>query len=211
MEQKLDKILNRMNEIENNLKTEISEIKNICLANQQKYTELESTVKQQQATINYLSREVNRNNIIIFGLKASNSIADITHAFIQMTNQMLHIDVKEEDISKIYQLKQKNPDNIGPIKVGLYDFKLKSTIVNARTQLKGSNIFINEDLPLEYRIRNKERRLALAENNKKRLKPQSSEESEPSLSPITQDPKKIKVNDDTSHKGVGNRQRTTKN
>lgn len=64
----MDKILERMNEMELSLKgdiqktnTEIIDIKKIlCSDNQQKYNELNGIVQKQQSTINFLQKEVNK-------------------------------------------------------------------------------------------------------------------------------------------------------
>lgn len=197
MEQTLDKLLERMNEVEKSLKTdilrtdsEIEEIKNICLSNHQKYVELENTVKQQKMTINFLQKEVNKNNLIIFGLVEEDG--NIMRELLTAINEKLNVPVHEEDICKIYRMRGKGTDNTGPVKVGFYDYKLKINIYHARSVLKGTQIFINEDLPKDIRIPNGEKRKAREQNNKKRLAQQLSEENDSTEPKISQDFKKLK-------------------
>lgn len=200
MEKKLDKLLDRMNEIEKSLKSdilktnnEIGEIKEICLVNQQKYIDLDNIVKQQKVTINYLHKEVNKSNLIVFGMTEVDD-TKVLEEFTTVIKEKLNIQIQEEDICKIYRMKNKQNDHSGPVKVGFFDYKLKTRIYNARFMLKGTQIFLNDDLPIDLRIQNKEKRMAREQRNKKRLKPQSSEENDTvdQAEVIAQEVKRIK-------------------
>lgn len=197
MEQKLDKLLQRMNEVEKSLKTDIlktnndiTEIKNICLINQEKYVELENVVKQQKKTINFLHKEVNKNNLVVFGLVEADE--NIMEELITIINEKLNIPLQHEDICKMYRLGRKDKDNSGPVKVVFYDYKLKTRIYNERVQLRGTQVFLNEDLPKDIRVQNSEKRNARQQSNKKRLAQQSSEENDTLEERITQGYKRIR-------------------
>lgn len=113
-------------------------------------------------------------------------------------NEKLNIPVHEDDICKIYRMKGKGTDNTGPVKVSLYDYKLKMNIYHARSLLKGAQIFINEDyenenyLPKDIRVQNGEKRKAREQHSKKRLAQQSSEENDSMEAKITQEFKKLR-------------------
>lgn len=221
MEKKLDQILKRMNEIELNLKSDIQEtnaeikdIKKICTDNQNRYTELNGIVQKQQSTINFLHKEVNKNNIIIMGIVDADT--NILETVMNIIVQKLQIEISESDIISAYRLgKRTNTIESGkPVKVCLYDYRLKCRIFNARRKLMNTQIYINEDLPLEYRLKNKEARLLRKANNRKRLLAQSSEESDGTPNRIVQDPKRHNVRTTPQHstrENVAEHQSTSKN
>lgn len=202
MDKKLDEILKRINEVEGTLQTdlqktnmEISEIKAICLNNQRKHNELDLTVRKQQSAINYLQKEVNKNNLIVFGM-VENDSTKLSTTLISVIKQNLDIDVQQSEIVKIHKLGDASNGSAAPIKVAFSDFRLKEKIFSARFGLKGTNIYLNEDLPYEYRMRNREKRLEKIRNSRKHLRPQSSEETECS-DRVLQAPKRIR--DDLPH------------
>ncbi|KAK9873699.1 hypothetical protein WA026_023860 [Henosepilachna vigintioctopunctata] len=131
-ENTLQKILNEVIASKNELKTYIAASEAKLMSEIQS---LKSKIKLEQ-----------KKNIIIFGLEKP---LEVSPAFIcEEIRRLLQVELKESDISDLYQLGKKNNS---PIKVEFISyFKKKEVILNAR-KLKGSQISIANDLTPQQR------------------------------------------------------------
>lgn len=88
-----------------------------------------------------------------------------------------------------------------PVRVHLMSTRIKQSIMLQRVKLRGTKIYLYDDLPTVLRIREAENRKMRLEavklNSGKRLQPQSSEENGDSDDKIVQERKKL-LTDNTS-------------
>lgn len=105
----------------------------------------EERITQVEYDILDIKRRFLKNNIIIFGLEIDSS--DLVHSVITQLNSSLEINLQNSEINNIYTLGK----NKSIIKVEFLSFLSKSEVTNNRYKLKGSRIFINDDLCKEDR------------------------------------------------------------
>lgn len=114
-----------------------------------------------------------RNNLIVYGIVEEDEETDleILSKIIDILKERLKINLSIKDFSNCFRLGVKN-NRSRPILVELLSQLHKRDILRHRSSLKGTNIFINEDLSTEAR---KERKILLEEvkrarpNNKKAI------------------------------------------
>ena len=110
---------------------------------------MEEQHKQTQNKHLLYERKLRRNNLIIFGAeyKEADSLVEfILHLF----RNHLAIDLVESDINNLYLLKN-NQKSVSPIKVEFVSCLKKDLILKNTIKLKGSKIFITQDLCWEDR------------------------------------------------------------
>lgn len=132
------------------------------------FTELDSRVTLHDKEITRMNVAINKENVIIHGLRGINyDNQKIKEDVANKLNDLLELNLSKNDIYKIFVLRKKNPggsedessQDSHPLKVCLMDLRTKCSIMNKRHLLQGKNIFINEDLPLELRNELKAKRL----------------------------------------------------
>lgn len=193
----LKAIFERLEITENNLKGEIKELKkfNECLV--EKFHKVEKTVIDQQKIILELQQQVNRKNIIIHGIQTVDNEDNLEPNIVNILNNKLNLNLTTDKIEQVYRLGKKGGSKDLPVKVEFVTYKDKMKVIRNRTMLKGTKIFINNDLPLELRIKGMEERKARRERivthgSKRYLREQSSEEADREVEKITQEVKKLK-------------------
>lgn len=177
----LDAIYKRFDESEQKIMDEISNLKVVNEQMKCRMEEAEKTIERQNEVILQMERRLNGNNLIIHGL---NEIEEehLEENVIGVLNNKLGVRLKSDDIQQVYRLGKKNvsASKSRPIKLQLGNHKTKLMIVRERRKLAGTSIYINEDLPIQLRLREAEkRRLLKGERGVKRLLNQSSEADEP--------------------------------
>lgn len=218
MERRIEEIFTKICEkiekseksIKSELKSEIMDVKSMCQAMQKKYEELETKVKEQQDTILLMQKNMNKKNIIIHGVHEFPREKDnLKGEVVSFINEKLEVNLGLEKVESVYRMGRSTGLSIAPIKLSLTEYKVKMEVLSKRVKLKGTSIYINEDLPKELRMRNAEirRRSKMngGENFKKRLMVQSSEEEEIKGNKILQGLKKTKEGDGAYY-SMGNMQ-----
>lgn len=199
----LKAIFDRLDRTENNLKEEIKELKNFNESLVEKFNEVERIVIDQQKVILDLKQQLNRRNIIIHGIQPSVEEDNLEPTVVEMLNNKLNLTITADKIEQVYRLGKNDGRKTLPIKVEFANYKDKMKVIKSKAMLRGSRIFINDDLPKELRIRameeRKERRerserseRILSQTNKRVLREQSSEETENEVQRITQEVKRLR-------------------
>lgn len=194
----LKAIFDKLESTERNLKNEIKELKkfNECLVD--KFNSVEKRVNDQHEIILGLQQQINRKNLIIHGIiHQEDDDNNLEQDVLEMLNNKLRMNLTTESFEQVHRLGKNNKGGNVPIKVELTKYKDKMEIVKKKAMLKGTRIYINNDLPRELRIRGMEERRerrerSIAHNSRKHLREQSSEESDIQIEKITQELKKLK-------------------
>lgn len=129
--------------IENKKILEHIEIQNKRIAElEEKFNKLELKHKN-------LEKQFRKNNVVIFGLEINKDLEDNLPVFIlDKIEELLDIKLQIFDISNIYLMKTEKGT---PVKVEFVSYLKKSLILQNANKLKGSKIFISQDLSYEDR------------------------------------------------------------
>lgn len=138
---KLSEEINAKIKEENRKLTELIEQQN------QKIILLQSKCDQFQNRCLNLERQIRKNNIIIFGLTIENDIS-LLEFVINKLNTLLGIELKESDISNLFIIKTNKGE---PVKIEFTSYLKKNLIFKNIGKLKGTKIFIANDLCVEDR------------------------------------------------------------
>lgn len=125
----------------------------------EKIENLEKDHRHLNNKIEFLDRKVRKNNILIFGVKEDNdkSVFEVVSAIF---DEKLNIKLSIDCIANIYRIgKFKDNSFKRPIIIQFTSFLKKSEVIKRRRYLKGTNIFISDDLTeterAEKRVLNK--------------------------------------------------------
>lgn len=162
----LEDLYTLLNNVNDNLSTKIDNIKKeVDTLNKkldQKIEVVEDRIEALETENRNLKKKLNetekilkKRNIILKGLAESES-EDIVEKVIDLSKNKLGINLKIEDISECFRLGTPTQNKARPILLVLVSGIKKSELVSQRRLLKGSNIYISDDLSLEER---KEKRL----------------------------------------------------
>ena len=165
-----NKIDSTKNEIKADVKAELEALKDCQMDTQSRCSNLEVLVTKQQEELIHLKRDLNKCNIIVHGIEVGveeHENMDIKQEVITVLNKKLQTQLTTEQVSDIYRLGKKQNN---PIKICLINLQIKKEVLSKRSKLKGTNIFISEDLPLELRIKKVKR-----ESKKRRKQTQKKE------------------------------------
>lgn len=199
--QKIDAV---REDIKKDVKGELSELKRMYMDTQEKCSALELVINKQQEEILHLKKELNKQNIIIHGIQESeNEKTELENKTISILNDKMKLNLTPSDVHQIYRLGKSGSNK--PIKLCLMNMKLKQEIFNKRSELRGTNIYINEDLPRELRIRASEHRKqkpAERKNEKKRRMLHSSDDDNLNTPKTIQEAKKKADNVSKNYKEV---------
>lgn len=92
-----------------------------------------------------IKRNALKNNIIVTGLRLDSS--DLVQSTISQLNYLLDINLSEQDINNIYRLGKNKPE----VKIEFLSYLTKTKVITKRRKLKGTKVYINEDLCEEDR------------------------------------------------------------
>lgn len=134
-------------EIKREIITENNKILEQLNEHKKKFSYLESQFNSLEQRCMNFERLYRKNNIIIFGLKVNNT-DNLLEFTLQKLNELLGIAIVQADINNIFQLKS---DRVPPIKVEFVSYLKKDIVLKNCNKLKGTKIFIAQDLPKEDR------------------------------------------------------------
>lgn len=140
-----DEFAGQMVAIREELKKVREEIKLLGDSTTNRIETCENRIAKVECDILEIKRRTLKNNIVIFGLKLDSS--DLLHSVITQLNTLLGTDLQKVEINNIYKLGK----NKSIIKVEFLSFLSKTKVTSNRFKLKGSRIFINDDLCKEDR------------------------------------------------------------
>lgn len=121
------------------------EIKQIRSTTGERVQLCEERVNRVEEELLEFKRHSIKNNIIITGLELNDS--NLVHSVISQLNSLLNINLVEFEVNNIYRLSKNN----SVIKIEFLSFLAKSKVINNRRKLKGTRIYISEDLCQEDR------------------------------------------------------------
>lgn len=128
----------RINKEVNDIKSHVDKLKieNAVLRNRLKTTE----------------RQIKRNNLVIYGIveEDDETQENVLESFVVLLNEKLQVNLCTKDFTNCYRLGRKS-NRSRPILVTLMSNFHKQLILRQRAQLKGTSVFINEDLTIEDR------------------------------------------------------------
>lgn len=144
------------------------EIKQVGVTTGMRLESCEERISKVEGEILVLKRSVLKNNVIISGLELDDS--DLLHSVVSQLNSLLGVNLRDIEINNIYRLGRNKP----VVKVEFVSFLAKSRLLNNRRKLKGSQIYLNEDLCEEdrgdFRILRQQLNLAKSKNYKTYIK-----------------------------------------
>lgn len=121
------------------------EIKQSVLANETRISSCEIEISKIQSEILKIKRSAIKNNVIIFGLNLEDS--NLVQSVISQINSLLGTEIAEREVNNIYRLGKKK----SIVKVEFLSFLTKLKVVSNRRELRGTQVYINEDLCEEDR------------------------------------------------------------
>lgn len=139
-------------EIKIQIKEENNKLRDIIEQQNQKITFLQNNCDHLINRCLNLERTTRKNNIIIFGLSIDNHDISLLEFALNKLNSLLEIDLRESDINNIFIIKSDKGDLV---KVEFISYLKKNLIFKNITKLKGTKIFIANDLCIEDRATQK--------------------------------------------------------
>lgn len=138
--------MRKMMEMLKEIKDEISKVRNDVALFKIENTKLQERVQIQEKQIEYLEREAKKKNLIIKGIKDTERETYIKREE-EIVKLMKTIGVKmgTDSIDMTYRIGRFNPEKERPIVVKLTYEKSKYEILRNAKNLKGSNVWIDED------------------------------------------------------------------
>lgn len=114
---------------------------------QTKLSDLQSQVRNLQSSNNNLEQYTRKNSVRLFGIPEN--IEDIETTTLQIFNDKMSTPITREDIEIIHRTGRPFTDKPRPILIKFTSHKKKTDIMRSKKHLKGSKIFITEDLTKE--------------------------------------------------------------
>lgn len=140
------------------------EIKQVGIDTGERLENCEQRLSRVESEILEIKRRSLKNNIIISGLEPDSP--NLVKCVVSKLNAILNINLLETEVNNIYRLGKIKP----VIKIEFVSFLAKSKVIKNRHKLKGSRIFINEDLCEEdrddFKILRQQLNLARANNQR---------------------------------------------
>lgn len=106
---------------------------------------LESKLEEVQAHANDNEQYSRKYNLRFIGIDEDEG-EDCTEKIVNMCSDELNISVKKEEIDRAHRVGPKKSSSSRPIIVKFKSYNSKMEVCRKKKELKGSNIFINEDL-----------------------------------------------------------------
>lgn len=104
--------------------------------------------------ITAVERDLTKKNLILFGLEErEHNYWELEEVVIGILRKLVP-GLSENDIDFIYRIGKKN-EKVRPIKIGVMALRKKLQILQNKKILKGTKLYIEEDLPMEIRTKNK--------------------------------------------------------
>jgi len=114
-----------------------------------------------------LKNEIRQKNVVIYGLEERDrNEEELTEIILRMLNEGMGVRILQEDMDGVTRLGRYNHQKIRPILVALTTMKAKKAIMRSRRNLKGTKIYIEEDLTVETRAREKALKPLMIEKRK---------------------------------------------
>jgi len=155
-EGKIDKLESRIFDVEkenDNLKKEIEKVRKEAEHREdvlrQAVTDQDETISQQGGRINGLDQYSRRNNIIISGIQEDKTETPMqtTEKIVTILNEkFINLNLHKSDIDISHRLGKIQTDRPRPIIAKFVSRLVRNEVMFRRRELKGTRIFINEDL-----------------------------------------------------------------
>uniref|UniRef100_A0A8D8XEV3 Uncharacterized protein n=1 Tax=Cacopsylla melanoneura TaxID=428564 RepID=A0A8D8XEV3_9HEMI len=118
---------------------------------------MEAKVEESENRLERYERERRENNIIIYNMieRGEETWEDLQKNVIDFLGTLLHVNIKEEDITRITRLGQ-NRSKARPVLIRFVRYNTKTMVLKNRNRLKGSTIRIDEDFSQVIRQKKEE-------------------------------------------------------
>lgn len=134
-------------ELKEEIKTEIAEIKTILTEESKKRREIETKQIEIEKRVSHIEKTLRKNNIVIFGLQPNEE--NVLSYTIEQLNQLLTLNINTLHINNLIPLGK--AENNPPILVQFTSFLTKLEVLKQCKKLKGTGVYICEDLSKEER------------------------------------------------------------
>lgn len=132
----------------------ITAIEKIVVELKKQNLEMQVKVETLESKVEFLERQFKKNNIIYFGISETKeeSLPILEQKTIAIISEMQKVHIKPDDIANLYRIgKDNNGRHPRPVFIALASFKKKMEILSNRSKLKGTDIFVNDDLTPKQR------------------------------------------------------------
>lgn len=136
-------------------------------ANNEKFAKLDEELRQvkldnieikkemdlKDGKIRYLENKIKENNLVLYGIQEEeHEVADaLENKVVKVFQDGMSVEVLKSDISTTYRVGRETNGRTRPIIVKFLSQKIKKEVMDNKRNLKGSNIYINNDMNAEDR------------------------------------------------------------
>lgn len=133
----------------NDTNEKITVIESVVYELQKENIVQEKKIKELESKIEVLERQTRKNNVIYFGIEEveDENIKTLEQNIINVITKKQEVNLNQTEINNVYRIgKINNERQPRPVIVSLTNFKRKTEILSSRAKLRGSDIFVNEDM-----------------------------------------------------------------
>ncbi|KAL1447246.1 hypothetical protein WDU94_005437 [Cyamophila willieti] len=156
MEDKIDAVLSEIQKIRTEFHSDQQETRKLIedklVQDEIENEKINRKLETHDSKISHFEKEARKRNIVIYGMKEEDGekFADLKEKVRHIFNTIMKLDVKREEIDDFFRLgKKTGSDRTRPILVKLVSNWRKMEIMRNKNQLKGTKIFIENDLSEE--------------------------------------------------------------
>ncbi|XP_017773494.1 PREDICTED: uncharacterized protein LOC108560450 [Nicrophorus vespilloides] len=115
--------------------------------------DLREKVFNLQMSVAYLDKKMRCRNVVWKGIKDEDESYEVLVAkVLDVINNRLKLKWRKEDIEDVYRIGRKGTFD-RPILMSIASLRMKFLLMSSKMKLRGTKIFINQDLPYNYRMK----------------------------------------------------------
>lgn len=160
MEEFLEHLKGKLDRIEgklDNMSEEMGEIKRENREMRQENKQLKAELNEVNKRVEILEREIRKKNLVIHGLQETdNEEPQMLQRKVQEVLIKTGVQIKEEELSEVRRMGILKNNKARPTFVQLASGKKRTEILKGGHNLKGSNVYINEDYSKEIQTQRRE-------------------------------------------------------
>lgn len=144
----LEAIMNLKSEMKQDMKQMRESVEGKIDGVKKEVQKMETRLENQDTRIILMEKEVRKRNIIIYGIEEKmeenwKTLKEIIIAFLKNT---MEVETKLEEIDEFYRMGKKVPNKNRPIMLKFITYWKKQEIIRSTGKLKGTKIFLDQDL-----------------------------------------------------------------
>lgn len=135
------------------MKDQVTAIEKGMLDLQTENKELQVRMDTMESKVEFLERQLKKNNIIYFGIDEANEETpnQLEQKALDVMSDKMQVNIKSDDIANVYRIGKRNGRFPRPVFIALANYKKKAEIIANRSKLRGTDIFVNDDLTPKQR------------------------------------------------------------